>query len=959
MGGRKRSVIQQIQEETATSIYLPSCFAGVFGHAEQLDLVAHQNTVYITGDSVNVQRAKDMLHQLSVLKSKALLSREMVILPRKLDWMLTDRLSTVTAIAHDNGTTVAFPVLGSQASALTVLGDNRVAVERTTRALMALAAQFYSASIWLLPMGYDVFAVQQALTLSQVAPALRLASIESGAEVLFKSNCFEVHGLEAEVRRAVSLLLDLELVRPFNYEVRFQIELANEHRDFISGKKNGKMNKIMKAANVRIKFETFNEYNFRIDVSSADKNSVLHGLALLQEELPAETSFHVPEVYHKRIIGVGGKNIQRIMKKYGVYVKFSNADEFASLGGYHDNADNVVARTPAKNAAALAHLRTAVMELVPPSERDWATSALPVPRRFHRTLLGDKSIFVHDIEARTGTTLCVPPREDAQDVILLVGPALQRPLAARLLLAHVPTSATFAVPATPALATALALAQAPASGALGEHPIDAMVAGSDADGTDVDGEQVPHRSSSPSPSSSSRAGSPGLGQASTGPADGGLATLLDEIRTQLAVNAVPPALDPGLLSRPAALFRLFTAAANVDKLIAAKDKLTRFLAEHDVPLYPDVDPTAAVPVNGGSVGTDLDTDLVPTTATVANTGFMDPALGEGDDSTSDALAAALGESVPGTIGDAGSLRRLQGSFGRTESLLSLGQSLASHAEPFASARDLALAPDTVPTRDSSPPQHSVDATSPLASLHTAAPLTPYALGSSGHTVYGVGTSYPAWATSSDVWAPPSGRTSSAAHTRAGTSDVWGGAPDASAPVWPNAPLGTGTDGWSGSVSPASVLRRSSHVGFYAADSPALYSARDLGAPPAAPDVGWPEMESATQSPRALGLRAQSLDFGSVLGLAPPASGPGLGVNPAAARLPPMGLYTRGNRANASLTSLASLPSLHSLPARPPGPSLYRPGTGTGTGTGNGTRTPWDAPRPPPGAPAWPPTSHLG
>jgi len=36
----------------------------------------------------------------------------------------------------------------------------------------------------------------------------------------------------------------------------------------------------------------------------------LLGLNMLQEELPAEVSFHVPEVYHKRIIGVGGKNIQ-------------------------------------------------------------------------------------------------------------------------------------------------------------------------------------------------------------------------------------------------------------------------------------------------------------------------------------------------------------------------------------------------------------------------------------------------------------------------------------------------------------------------------------------------------------------------------------------------------------------------------------------------------------------------
>ena len=58
----------------------------------------------------------------------------------------------------------------------------------------------------------------------------------------------------------------------------------------------------------------------------------------------------MPETYHKRIIGVGGKSIRRIMKKWGVYVKFLNAEEFAALGGYVYNEDNVVARTLAKNA---------------------------------------------------------------------------------------------------------------------------------------------------------------------------------------------------------------------------------------------------------------------------------------------------------------------------------------------------------------------------------------------------------------------------------------------------------------------------------------------------------------------------------------------------------------------------------------------------------------------------------
>lgn len=121
----------------------------------------------------------------------------------------------------------------------------------------------------------------------------------------------------------------------------------------------------MQTSNVKIKFETFNDHNFLIDISSNDAGA-LQGLGLLQEELPAEISFHVPEAYHKRIIGVGGKSIQRIMKKWAVYVKFSNAEEFAALGGYIDNEDNVVARTPAKNAINLENLKAAVMEMVNP-----------------------------------------------------------------------------------------------------------------------------------------------------------------------------------------------------------------------------------------------------------------------------------------------------------------------------------------------------------------------------------------------------------------------------------------------------------------------------------------------------------------------------------------------------------------------------------------------------------------
>ncbi|CDS81860.1 KH domain protein [Sporisorium scitamineum] len=465
IGGRKRCVVQKIEEETGTSIYLPSSFLGTFdsGLANRTDgkgVAAHQNQIHITGEFFGVQRARDMLFQVSMHKSKGIISRDAAILPRKLDWMLTERLEELRSIMIDNGTFVAFPLLGSQASVISVFGDHHVNIERTIRSIMQLACQFYVASLWLLPVGFDMYMPSQAnLNPTQAAPVLKHVSNASGAEVVFKSNCFEIHGLESEVRTAVSALLELDLIKSFNFEVRFQIELANEHREFISGKKNGKVNKVMKQCGVRIKFETFNDYNFLIDVSGNDRNGVLQGLGLLQEELPAEMSFHVPEAYHKRIIGVGGKNIQRIMKKFGVYVKFSNAEEFAALGGYLDNEDNVIARTPAKNAANLENLKLSVMELVNPKDKDYISETVTISRRYHRTLLGEKAIFIHDIESKTSSSVRFPARESASDLVTIFGPESQIHIAAQMLLDHVPFEAEFRAPNSTELADAIQSAE--------------------------------------------------------------------------------------------------------------------------------------------------------------------------------------------------------------------------------------------------------------------------------------------------------------------------------------------------------------------------------------------------------------------------------------------------------------------------------------------------------------------
>lgn len=78
IAGRKRVVLQSIQEETATNIYFPSPLQGLVGpdisnsittsSSNGTPLRQDHNAIWITGEFFGVQRARDMLFQVSVNK---------------------------------------------------------------------------------------------------------------------------------------------------------------------------------------------------------------------------------------------------------------------------------------------------------------------------------------------------------------------------------------------------------------------------------------------------------------------------------------------------------------------------------------------------------------------------------------------------------------------------------------------------------------------------------------------------------------------------------------------------------------------------------------------------------------------------------------------------------------------------------------------------------------------------
>jgi hypothetical protein len=68
-------------------------------------------------------------------------------------------------------------------------------------------------SFWLLPVQFNALLPPANLNTTAITALLKQISTATSAEVVFKSMCFEVHGLEREVRAAVNMVMDLDIIK--------------------------------------------------------------------------------------------------------------------------------------------------------------------------------------------------------------------------------------------------------------------------------------------------------------------------------------------------------------------------------------------------------------------------------------------------------------------------------------------------------------------------------------------------------------------------------------------------------------------------------------------------------------------------------------------------------------------------------------------------------------------------
>ncbi|KAL4953700.1 hypothetical protein BDW69DRAFT_151842 [Aspergillus filifer] len=437
--GRTRKNIKLIEAATGTAIYFPPPFPRIFGYVPPNAHRRSEDEVYITGDTQEqITRAKQKLHEL-VMGVKVYV-KDVIVNSNKIDNILLDRLDKVRKVMEMNGSYVLFPQLGSQRGLVRIQGTDVLHVERTVREIMALAGQFYSASWWILVPDPTPGAVRTP-SHAEVRTMLSDICTNSGAEVSFDNLNFTINGSDDAVKAAMMVINQIPFVQRSQYQMRVKIELANEHKEFVSGKKNGKINKIMGQSNVQIIFDGFNEYNFYIDVCGNQFESTKSGLDLVEQEMPASISFHVPDQYHKRIIGIGGQHIQRIMKKYSVFVKFSNAMDRGGMGKDDDDikVDNVICRTPARNAQSLDLVKQEIMDMVEKVDAEYVSERVVINRLYHRELLA-RMTEIDELEKKWNCKIEFPSTELASDVVTISGPEYQVPQAVDALLGMVPES---------------------------------------------------------------------------------------------------------------------------------------------------------------------------------------------------------------------------------------------------------------------------------------------------------------------------------------------------------------------------------------------------------------------------------------------------------------------------------------------------------------------------------------
>lgn len=448
VGGVDLFNFSQVAAQANANIYVPDLLPNVFGTS----LTEFKLWVTAPG-AAEVTLAKEMLNRLISQRMGSglrLLRKEIDMLRLRLDLLSLYSQLALFTIMFKYGVYIKMPPLGGDCRVV-VQGYSMHAVNDAVSDINLLATEYYQTRI-------SYFAPVDEFMLLQLMRARKTLV------VLANQYGMDIEGLASEIKL---LMIDMAaLAMPDFTHVRLRLELASTQREFISGKKNGKLIKILNQLNQlpTIKFRPYNGHNFYLDFEIVEGTNLLvltKGLDLLELELPAELKFNVPEVFHKSIIGNGGTIIQLIMKKHNVFIKFSSTggDDYARDIYLFKRAANVLIKCPRKNAGNIDLVRAEIEALVNHclTTASYHTEHLKLLRPHYLLMINtNKMRAIHDLEAQFGTFIDFPALVEAFDdvdevVVAIKGTELKTKQCLRQLHQLMPKNWEFCIPASPRL----------------------------------------------------------------------------------------------------------------------------------------------------------------------------------------------------------------------------------------------------------------------------------------------------------------------------------------------------------------------------------------------------------------------------------------------------------------------------------------------------------------------------
>ncbi|QPG74581.1 hypothetical protein FOA43_001912 [Brettanomyces nanus] len=399
ISGPELASMKRIIQQTHCSIYLPNLLPNLYYAKQETNSPPR---IYITGLRALVLQAKNaiaaiisktstnpFMKQLAVMPLK----REMLILQRAKEIKSGESLSADNSSAFDQlmystGCYIEISPLGygkesTTSDIVTFQGNSIEDVDSAIDRFVEMLSGLYSAKSEFI-ISNDMRNGEKQMDINRFLNFCDTLASNSDVAVSCSKygSSYVVQTLGSPQSTRLATNYSSQLGPYFNEEIKktsvqFQIELPNQERDFIAGKKNGKLVKIANTSSVSVQLLPFTDHNFLVELSGETLGDAVLGLELLEEEMPKSITFNVPESFHRQIIGVGGQTVQTIMRKYNVFIKFSNSFEMGDKPLDRQHAGqaanfrqgfirkkNVIIKCPAKNRTQIPLARLELERLV-------------------------------------------------------------------------------------------------------------------------------------------------------------------------------------------------------------------------------------------------------------------------------------------------------------------------------------------------------------------------------------------------------------------------------------------------------------------------------------------------------------------------------------------------------------------------------------------------------------------